>query len=258
MILICQEQAQQQLKQFAKADRHSLLIEGPHGCGKSYMAVEYGRMLGISDLVSINANVNDLRTMLNNCYSIDTPVVICIEGLDDGQLSASYVLLKFLEEPKNNVYVVITCSNISKIPDTIISRSVVATIAHPTDAELHNYLLYKYPEKQPLFNHVIYSVLKTFKDVDDAVKLTNDELAYYATIAQLSPKDTVANLAWKLGHYPNSSECNVSFVFRCILVHTTNAELKKICIDTLRDIESKRVGLHAILSKFAFDFKYGV
>ena len=258
MILQCQQNAINSLSQFAKADRHSVLIEGPQGCGKTYLAAEYGRMLNIVDLVSINATVADLRTMLDNCYSIDTPVVVCIEGLDDGQLSASYVLLKFLEEPKNNVYVVITCSNISKIPDTILSRSVVTTIAHPVKDELMQYITSKYPEKLVLFNHPISKAFKTFKDVDVAVKLSSEELQYYEDIVKLSYKDTVTNLAWKLGHYSNNEESNPTFVFRCILNSTTNNDLKRVCINTLKDLESKRMGSHAVLSKFAFDFKYGV
>jgi len=258
MILKCQEDATKLLNQFAHADRHSVLIEGPQGCGKTYLAAEYGKLLGISDLVSINSTVADLRAMLDNCYNIDTPVVVCIEGLDDGQLSSSYVLLKFLEEPKSNVYVVITCSNIHRIPDTIMSRSVVATIAHPISSELYDYAKVKYPEKLDLFNHPISKIFMTFKDIDDVVKLNSEELGYYTEIIQLSAKDSVSNLSWKLGHYPNNSESNLVFVIRCILKTTTNAELKSICISTLRDIESKRMGTHAILSKFAFDFKYGV
>ena len=155
MLLDCQSEALAKLKQFANSDRHSVLIEGPQGSGKSYLAAEYGNLLGIHDIVSINATVSDLRSMLDTCYNIDTPVVVCIEGLDSGMVSASYVILKFLEEPKPNIYLVVTCSNIFRIPDTIISRSVVATISHITHSELVKYTEEKHLDKLYLFARAV-------------------------------------------------------------------------------------------------------
>lgn len=258
MNLSCQSEALIKLEQFAQADRHSVLIEGPDGSGKTYLAASYSKMLGIEDLVSIDSNVSDLRTMLDNCYNTQNKLVVCIEGLDDGQLAASYVILKFLEEPQANVYIVVTCSNIYRIPDTIISRSVVATISHPTLEELSKYAEVKYADKSSIFDTSIKNSLMSFNDVDVAYKLTSEQLQYYNEISNLSRSDTVSNLSWKLGHYPNNEESNLKFVFRSILSHTSNVELRKLCISTLRDIESKRMGTHAVLAKFAFDYKYGV
>lgn len=258
MILKCQTDTLSQLRQFAQSDRHSVLIEGPQGCGKSYLAAEYGKLLGIADVVTVNATVSDLRSMLDSCYSIETPVVVCIEGLDGGQLSSSYVILKFLEEPKSNVYMVITCSNIYRIPDTILSRSVVATIGHPTTSELVDYMKVKYPERLDLLQHPVSKAFMTFKDIDIAVKLTTEELQYYEEISYIVPKDSVSSISWKLGHYEAGGESNLVFVLRCIMNSTSNKALKLICIETLKEIEMRRMSLNAILSKFAFDFKYGV
>ena len=258
MILRCQDAAILELKQCADSKRHSILIEGPAGCGKSYLAAYYGKLLDIHDIVSINSTVADLRTMLENCYSVDTPVVVCIEGLDSGQLSSSYVMLKFLEEPRSNIYIVITCSNRYRIPDTIVSRSVVVTVGHPTRQELTDYLTVKYPDKVNLTTMSIYSALMSFKDIDDIVKLSSEHLSYYQSITNLSRNDSVSNLSWKLGHYDNNEESNLRFVFRCILNTTTNPEIKKLCISTLNELEYRRMSSHAVLAKFAFDFKYGV
>ena len=112
-----------QLMDLANSRHHSILIEGPQGCGKTYLAKQYAAMLNVSDFEVVKCSVDTIRDAIDETCKIKNDVVICLENLDDGVLSASYTILKFLEEPLPNVYIVVTCRNLKKVPDTIISRS---------------------------------------------------------------------------------------------------------------------------------------
>ena len=94
---------------------------GPEGCGKSYLARQFAIKLGVDDFALVEPTVAGIREISDLCSEITTPIVICIENLDTGVVAASYTLLKFLEEPRKNVHVVVTARNIKHLPDTIPS-----------------------------------------------------------------------------------------------------------------------------------------
>ena len=103
----CQMNALEELKELAKSDRHSILIEGFEGCGKSYLAHEYRRMLGIHDFCIVKSDMDSIRETIDSTTTTNSKIVLCIENLDCGVVNVSYALLKFLEEPQNNVYIVV-------------------------------------------------------------------------------------------------------------------------------------------------------
>ena len=115
MELISQRAALEDLHRLADANKHSILIEGSEGCGKSYIAKQYATMLDIVDFQVVEPKVQCIKEAINSCYVIDNPIVLYIENLDTGVLAASYALLKFLEEPSSHVYIVITCRNLQNI-----------------------------------------------------------------------------------------------------------------------------------------------
>ena len=109
-----------------------------------------------------------------------------LQNKDVGVRGASYSILKFLEEPMSNVYIVVTCRNRYKVPETILSRSVLATVSMPTTGNLkaflatlqlstHNYIL----------NSPIWESVKTFKDVIMLSKLSVEKLDYLTKLSQI-------------------------------------------------------------------------
>ena len=95
MILKCQSSALDELQNLADSDRHSVLIEGVAGSGKTYLAKQYAKFLSINDFVTVNATVNDIRKSIDTSYNLESKIVICIENLDTGVAGASHTLLKF-------------------------------------------------------------------------------------------------------------------------------------------------------------------
>lgn len=257
MNFIHQSNAEAELYKLAESKRHSVLIEGPAGSGKSYLAYEYANKLGISDVTTVSATVSDIRQMADSTAVLTNPMLICIENLDSGVPAASYTLLKFLEEPRDNVYVVVTARNIRGVPETIISRSVCVSIGEPTSADLAEYgkqkdnTLYLLRSKES-----IWEICRSFSDVDILFKMSPAQLEYFKGLSSLSLKDTTSNLMWKLGHYDDNSESPSSLVFRYIYATSEDVRIKKYALQCLSELDSSRIAAHAVLAHFIFNCKY--
>ena len=256
-----QQVAIQQLHDLADADRHSILIEGIEGSGKSYLAKEYAKILNIVDMISIQPNVNEVRDAIDACYTVTNNVLICIENLDTGLPSASYTLLKFLEEPMSNVYIVVTCRNINRVPDTIVSRSAVVSLAVPIDQDIA-----LYAEKRDsmqyskLSQYKFWDCVRSFKDVDTLMSMSNEQKDYF--LKELPEvfrfKDPESTISWKLTKYPDNTETPLSFVVRYIMAtYSQNRYITKACIECLSELDRSRVAPHASISKLIFECMYG-
>lgn len=261
MILKCQASALEELRNLAGRDRHSVLIEGVSGSGKSYLAKQYARLLNISDFVSINSTVSDIRKAIDMCYNLESRVVLGVENLDSGVAGASYTMLKFLEEPRENIYIVVTCCNINKVPDTIVSRSSVVTLAAPTPQDLLKFSeTYPQERRRIMQDKVgIWKAAKNFLDVDYCMNLTS--MSYCDHLEDLvdlvKSKKPVSDIVWSLGHYPDNTEIPTKFAIKYIVSNTKDDRVRKYGITCIEELDSSRLAAHAVLSKFVLDCKYG-
>ena len=253
----CQTEAIDNLKHLAKHNQHGVLIVGDPGSGKTYLAKQYAKILGITDFYIINPVISDLKTMIDSCVSAGNKIVICIENLDDGVLQASYPLLKVIEDCPSYMYIAVTCNNLFSIPDTIPSRCALVTVNPPTKSDIEQYAKSVDPTAYDFVSkHKVWSCVKSFTDVDMVLKFTPEHLKYYNNITNiLSSKDSVSNISWKLQHYEDNSETPVAFVLRYLLDFLQGYK-KKVCIDCLNDLADNRMSKNAIVSKLIFELKY--
>ena len=258
MIFDCQIEPLNELDKLSKANRQSVLIEGPAGCGKSYLAFQYANMLNVSDIVTVQPKVSDIREAIESSIQLDTDIVLVIENLDTGVAAASYTLLKTLEEPLPHIYLVLTARNIKFIPDTIISRSAVVTTNIPLDRDLVLYAQMKDKLKyETISSRLAWKCARSFSDVDYALSMTSDCIAYYESLSNIcNCKDNIANMIWTLGHYPNNQPSNLEFAVRAIMELMHNNFVTKCGIECLRDLSNNRIAQHAVLAKFLFNIKY--
>lgn len=256
---LCQKSAIESLKDASNYDRHSLLICSPTGCGKSYLAKMYADMLGVSDFVIVSSSIEDIRTTIDNSYSQSNKIVFCIENIDTGVMSASFTLLKFLEEPAPNVYIVITSRNIKNVPDTIISRSYVINFQMPLKQDIETYakekdtVLYnKYCTKS------IWKCLRSFGDVNLVYNMSPEELNYFETLREsLDFTAPVSSVIWKLQHYQDNKDTPLELVLNYILVYYNDSRVTRYTIDCINSLQHTSIAKHTILAKYVFDLKYG-
>lgn len=258
MLFRSQEESLEQLKRLASANRQSVLIEGPKGSGKSYLARQYSSMVQVDDFAVVAPKVNDIRDTINTCIANGTSIMLCIENLDLGVLASSYALLKFLEEPIEGVYIVVTCRNLNLIPDTIISRSAVVTTQSPRPDDLELYARNKNGSKYDLIkNRLVVKCCNSFADIEDVLDMTNAQLDFYDSLKDTCKfKDNVSTVVWNISHYDSNTACNVELAIRCIMEIMNTPFITKCGIDCLRDLSKSRIASHAILSKFIFNAKY--
>jgi len=257
MNFICQQEALNNIKILSEHRQHGVVITGDSGCGKTYIARKYAKLLNIRDFYIINPVISDLKTMIDTCVSATNPVVMCIENLDDGVTQASYPLLKLIEDCPSHLYVVVTCCNMYGIPDTILSRCAVVNINPPTRSDIDQYAESKDATTfTRLSKHKIWSCVKSMSDVDAVLKFAPEQLKYFDDLDKLNfAKDTVSNLSWKLQHYEDKSETPVVLVVR-YLMQLLEGHGRRACLDCLNDLADNRMSKNAIISKLVFENKY--
>lgn len=258
MIFTCQSNSIEELKLLASKDRHSVLIEGAPGCGKTYLARQYASLLDVRDFNIVPAKVNDIRDTIDLCSQLENTIVLCIENLDKGVLSSSYTLLKALEEPAPNIYIVITCQSINRVPDTIVSRSTVVSVSPPTDKDLDLFARSVNADKYlKWYQTPIWRCARTFSDASKILSLQDDQINYILQLAEICPfRDSVSNIVWKLGHFEDKSETPIEIVIR-YLMEILKSHHAQICgIECISDLALGRIAQHAVLAKFVFECKY--
>ena len=257
MNFICQTESIENLKLLAGHKQHGVLIVGDPGSGKTYLANQYAKYLGISDFYKINPVVADLKSVTDQCITAGTPIVLCIENLDAGVLQAAYPLLKVIEDCPSYIYIVVTCNNLYAIPDTIQSRCAVVTINPTTKSDIEQYAKSKdITAYEFLKDKKVWKCIKGFGDTDIVLKFTLENLKYFDNLDNLNfTKNAVSNLSWQLQHYEDKTETPLPLVIR-YLMQNVCPNYRKACLDCLNDLNENRISKNAILSKLVFELKY--
>lgn len=257
MYLAFQKSLIDKLQVLADSDRHSILIEGLKGSGKTYCAKQFADRKGITTFHKVQPKVADIKAVLEQSMSLTEPHVLCIENLDTGSVNASQAILKYLEEPLSNVYIIVTCLNKSKLSSTIPSRSVCVKLDNPTEDDLYFYGKSLNSQKLEIIKkYEVYQTAKTLEDINYLLNLTLDKIQYYSNFCDNSIWNlTVDQIMWNLGHYEDGSKSSIPLALLTIFNTTDSRYVKLCCIQALQDLESSRYSETAVLGKFVIDIK---
>ena len=258
MNISSQADAIDQLSVLAEADTHSVLIAGVSGCGKTYLARKYATLLSISDFYVVDAKVADLRQIMESSAELRNPIVVCIENLDKGAQGASFTILKFLEEPKKNVYVVVTCCNIRMVPDTILSRCACIDVLSPSYQDLLDYCKAVHLDKfASIYDSDIKLCIDSFADIDYLSTLTDIQMNYISELSNIIPfSGPVSNVVWKLTHFSDNTDIRRNIGIRYVFRKWNTLHVTKAALQCLQDIDERRVAAHAAVTAFVFKCKY--
>lgn len=253
-----QTESLENLKLLAAHQQHGVVLSGISGCGKTYLAKQYADMLKIQNFYVANPVMSELKSIIDLCRGSKDSLVLCIENLDTGVMQVSYPLLKLIEDCPSYIYVVVTCNNVYRIPNTILSRCALVTVSPPSKSDIEQYAINK---NLKLFENLkdkpIWKCVKGFKDIDTLFNFTDDQLNYFDNLdSTLKFNSTISNLTWKLQHYEDNTETPIILVLRYILSLADNQHLRASCISCLDDLESKMLSQNAIITKFVMENKY--
>ena len=145
---------------------HAQLISGEDGIGKSILAEILGKLILNGDLnreyVDIinykpskaSFGVDDVREIIDEVnkkpFEGDKKVIIIHQG-NILTIQAQNALLKTIEEPPTEVYIIILCESLELILDTIKSRCEIYKLTPLTKDELYKYIAikgYDYSEEE--------------------------------------------------------------------------------------------------------------
>lgn len=257
MELKSQAAAIAELAKLSESRRKTLIIEGPRGSGKSYLASLYAKKLNIPDFTILEPKIDSIRSFMEQSYGLPNDLVVCIENLDTGVVGSAYALLKFIEEPVSSVYIVVTCRNLGAIPDTIVSRCVTVSLSNMTADDLKAYLQTKDEKliaaigKDP----ILWRSIKTFSDVDHLIAAGEQGISYYRELpGAISANSSVSWISWKLQKYPDGNPTDLNMVVTYLM--NSNRDWYIPALSCLRKIEAGRVPAHIALAKFILDLKY--
>ncbi len=188
------------LKNAKKNNRlaHAYILEGARGVGKNELAHYFACMLYSNDEVDLNKN--ECRLILNddflNVYTIypqnksnvitkdqilklkeefsytsqiKGPRVYIINDVDTMNVSSANSLLKFIEEPQNDLYGILLTTNSKKILPTILSRCQLITLN-----ELDSDFIRRELIKAGIDNETAAILCLLTKDISEAMKLFED------------------------------------------------------------------------------------
>lgn len=129
---------------------HSVLLVGDRGCGKHLLCSEISKLLNL-DIVDITENIsseyidNIYRSAIPNIYLIDLS-----KFLFDKEQN---VLLKFVEEPLTNAFIILLAESKKNVLDTIYNRCRVFEFAPYSKEELSQFITDN-PDKDLILNVV--------------------------------------------------------------------------------------------------------
>ena len=145
---------------------HAQLISGEDGIGKSILAEILGKLILNGDVnreyvdiinykpIKTSFGVDDVRDIIDEVnkkpFEGDKKVIIIHQG-NKLTIQAQNALLKTIEEPQTEVYIIILCESLELILDTIKSRCEIYKLTPLTKDELYKYIAikgYDYSEEE--------------------------------------------------------------------------------------------------------------
>ena len=113
----------------------TILFLGPDGCGKSWISTRFADQLGL-DIVNIDSSIAPEKLIEYYQCPIPKMYMINLKDFDEKQQNK---ILKFIEEPSSNMYIILRAESEIGILPTILNRCVRYTFEDYTVEQLKSF-----------------------------------------------------------------------------------------------------------------------
>lgn len=140
-----------------------LIFVGEEGSGKRTL---YKHLMGFyhnANDVLVGTGIDDVRSVINSAYKVKNKTFYFIPEADNMSNAAKNALLKLVEEPPNNVYIVMTLLDKYNTLETIRSRACIFDMENYTASQLTEF--YDSIEGDPAQRDCVADVCSTPGDV---------------------------------------------------------------------------------------------
>ena len=115
------------------------IVTGQKGQGKTELILQISQKLRIS-FINFGTGIDEIRQMIELAYKQVNPVIFVINNADNMSLNAQNSLLKLVEEPPNNCFIVLELNDINNTLETIRSRCQEFKMENYTKEELIQFI----------------------------------------------------------------------------------------------------------------------
>jgi replication-associated recombination protein RarA len=195
---------------------HSVILLGPKGCGKHTLVNEIAGNLHLNVVyITESISINDIDQ-----FMIKPEPYIYVFDANVLSIKQQNVILKFVEEPLKNAYIIILCETKRQLIDTVLNRCIIWTFETYSKETLRTCTF---------VNKVSDIVLELSNTPGDIIELSLYEAEIPDTINKMiqlsnklltsSKRATVANILTVADkcYYKESDKDNVKFNFNIFL-----------------------------------------
>ena len=141
------------------------IIVGPVGSEKFKIAKYIAKQLRCFFFDAIDNKIETIRSIINEAYKTQAPIVYILNNADDMSIPAKNALLKVTEEPPNDAYFVMILEDINNTLDTIKSRATIFTMEPYSRKQLDEYFTSLYHATDE-YKDIVLSLSETPGDID--------------------------------------------------------------------------------------------
>ena len=190
---------------------HTVMFVGEHGCGKhtlcNYLSEKFDiKQHDITELISLE--------MISEIES-DAQVAFYVVNVSEISVKEQNILLKFLEEPPAQTFIILLVDNVSQIIPTVLNRCIVYEFEKYTAEQLSSFLS----------DEDKYDIIRYCRTPGDVIEFETSDVSAIQhtcdTMLSFLPEAPTASAMHtytsKLAFENEQNKLNVSLFLRCLL-----------------------------------------
>lgn len=156
---------------------HSIILQGGIGSGRKEVAKYIANKIN-AKIVYLGNDVNSVRTISN--YGVRQKDLIVFENADLMLAGSMNALLKITEEPKENLYIVLTISNLELLLPPLVSRCVKFEMNPYTIDDMNSFLDMQNIPKESNLRDILLTACNNFGQIKDLCKYDIEDYSNFA------------------------------------------------------------------------------